>query len=160
MFVYVISKTGQPLMPTRRFGNVRRLLKNKQAKVIRRCPFIVQLLYEPKTEIIQEVVLGQDTGSKHVGTACVANNKVLYQSQVQLRTNIKSKMDSRRALRRSRRNRKTRYRKPRFLNRANSTKKDRLPPSVRHKVQAHINARRSVLCIRKEMAHSYTKLRT
>lgn len=98
-----------------------------------------QLLYEPKTEIIQEVVLGQDTGSKHVGTACVANNKVLYQSQVQLRTNIKSKMDSRRALRRSRRNRKTRYRKPRFLNRANSTKKDRLPPSVRHKVQAHID---------------------
>ena len=139
MFVYVISKTGQPLMPTRRFGNVRRLLKNKQAKVIRRCPFTIRLLYEPKTEIIQEVVLGQDTGSKHVGTACVANNKVLYQSQVQLRTNIKSKMDSRRAVRRSRRNRKTRYRKPRFLNRANSTKKDRLPPSVRHKVQAHID---------------------
>ena len=139
MFVYVISKTGQPLMPTRRFGNVRRLLKNKQAKVIRRCPFTVQLLYEPKTEIIQEVVLGQDTGSKHVGTACVANDKVLYQSQVQLRTDIKSKMDSRRTLRRSRRNRKTRYRKPRFLNRANSTKKDRLPPSVRHKVQAHID---------------------
>ena len=139
MFVYVISKTGQPLMQTRRFGNVRRLLKNKQAKVIRRCPFTVQLLYEPKTEIIQEVVLGQDTGSKHVGTAYVANDKVLYQSQVQLRTDIKSKMDSRRTLRRSRRNRKTRYRKPRFLNRANSTKKDRLPPSVRHKVQAHID---------------------
>ena len=139
MFVYVISKTGQPLMPTRRFGNVRRLLKNKQAKVIRRCPFTIQLLYEPKTEIVQEVVLGQDTGSKHIGAACVANNEVLYQSQVQLRTNIKSKMDSRRALRRSRRNRKTRYRKPRFLNRANSTKKDRLPPSVRHKVQSHID---------------------
>lgn len=139
MFVYVISKTGQPLMPTRRFGNVRRLLKNKQAKVIRRCPFTIQLLYKPKTEIVQEVVLGQDTGSKHIGAACVANNEVLYQSQVQLRTNIKSKMDSRRALRRSRRNRKTRYRKPRFLNRANSTKKDRLPPSVRHKVQSHID---------------------
>ena len=139
MFVYVISKDGQPLMPTRRFGNVRRLLKNKQAKVIRRCPFTIRLLYEPETEIIQEVVLGQDTGSKHVGTACVANNKVLYQSQVQLRTDIKSKMDSRRSSRRSRRNRKMRYRKPRFLNRANLTKKDRLSPSVRHKVQAHID---------------------
>lgn len=139
MFVYVISKTGQPLMPTRRFGNVRRLLKNKQAKVIRRCPFTIRLLYEPETEIVQEVVLGQDTGSKHVGTACVANNKVLYQSQVQLRTNIKSKMDSRRQFRSSRRNRKTRYGKPRFLNRANSAKKNRLPPSVKHKVQAHID---------------------
>ena len=139
MFVYVISKDGQPLMPTSRFGKVRRLLRGKKAKVISRCPFTIKLLYEPKTEIIQEVVLGQDTGSKHVGTACVANNKVLYQSQVQLRTDIKSKMDSRRAERRFRRNRKTRYRKPRFLNRANSTKKDRLPPSVRHKVQAHID---------------------
>lgn len=139
MFVYVISKIGQPLMPTRRFGKVRKLLKNKQAKVIRRCPFMIQLLYEPKTEIVQEVVLGQDTGSKHIGTACVANNKVLYQSQVHLRINIKSKMDSRRALRRSRRNRKTRYRKPRFLNRTNSTKKDRLPPSVKSKVQSHID---------------------
>jgi len=44
MFVYVISKDGQPLMPTSRFGKVRRLLKNKKAKVIRRCPFIIQLL--------------------------------------------------------------------------------------------------------------------
>lgn len=139
MFVYVISKTGQPLMPTQRFGKVRRLLKNKQAKVMRRCPFTIKLLYEPETEIVQEVILGQDTGSKHVGTACIGNDKILYQSQAQLRTDIKSKMDSRKSLRRTRRNRKTRYRKPRFLNRANSTKKDRLPPSIRHKVQAHID---------------------
>ena len=31
------------------------------------------------------------------------------------------------------------YRKPRFLNRGNSTKSDRPPPSVKHKVQAHID---------------------
>ena len=139
MFVYVISKFGQPLMPTQRFGKVRRLLKNKQAKVMRRCPFTIKLLYEPESLIVQEVVLGQDTGSKHVGTACISNNKILYQSQVQLRTDIKSKMDGRKSFRRNRRSRKTRYRKPRFLNRANSTKKGRLPPSVRHKVQAHID---------------------
>ena len=48
-------------------------------------------------------------------------------------------MDHRRGFRRNRRQRKTRYRKPRFLNRANSTKKDRLPPSVRSKVQAHVD---------------------
>ena len=34
---------------------------------------------------------------------------------------------------------KTRYRNPRFLNRGNSTRSDRLPPSVKHKVQAHID---------------------
>ena len=139
MFVYVISKSGQPLMPTTRFGKVRRLLKNKKAKVIKSCPFTIKLLYEPKTSIVQEAVLGQDTGSKYVGTACVANDKVLYQSEVTLRNDIKLKMDHRRNLRRNRRYRKTRYRKPRFLNRANSTKKDRLPPSVKSKVQAHVD---------------------
>lgn len=48
-------------------------------------------------------------------------------------------MDGRRVSRRHRRYRKARYRKPRFLNRANSTKKDRLPPSVKSKVQSHID---------------------
>lgn len=80
-----------------------------------------------------------DTGSKHVGVAVIGNDRVLYQSQTELRSDIKKKMDRRRAFRRNRRNRKTRYRKPRFLNRGNSIKKDRLPPSVRHKVQAHID---------------------
>ena len=135
--VYVISKNGQPLMPTNRYGKVYRLLKNKQAKVLKRCPFTIQLLYEPKTHIIQEVILGQDTGSKYVGTACIANDKILYQSQIELNDQIKSKMDRRRHFRRLRRSRKTRYRKPRFLNRKKSTRKDRIPPSVSHKVQAH-----------------------
>lgn len=139
MFVYVISKDGQPLMPTSRFGKVRRLLKNKKAKVVSRCPFTIKLLYKPESLVVQEIILGQDTGSKHVGTACVADDKVLYQSEVTLRDNIKKKMDNRRAFRKNRRRRKTRYRKPRFLNRASSTKKDRLPPSVRSKVQSHID---------------------
>lgn len=106
MFVYVISKDEQPLMPTTRFGKVRRLLKNKKAKVVRSCPFTIKLLYEPENLVVQEVVLGQDTGSKHVGTACVADDKVLYQSEVTLRDDIKKKMDSRRAARRNRRYRK------------------------------------------------------
>lgn len=137
--VYVLDINGQPLMPSNRLGKISQLLDKDKAKVVRRCPFTIQLLYKPEIAIVQEVVLGQDTGSKHFGTACVANGRVLYQSQVELRTDIKSKIDSRRQARRFRRNRKTRYRKARFLNRANSTKKDRLPPSVRHKVQAHID---------------------
>lgn len=139
MFVYIISKDGQPLMPTTRFGKVRRLLRDKKAKVIRRCPFTIKLLYEPESLVVQEAVLGQDTGSKHVGTACIVDDKVLYQSEVTLRNDIKKKIDNRRVSRRNRRQRKTRYRKPRFLNRANSTEKDRLPPSVKSKVQSHID---------------------
>lgn len=139
MLVYVISEDGQPLMPTTRFGKVRRLLRDKKAKVIRRCPFTIKLLYEPKTSIVQNVVLGQDTGSKYVGTACIANDKILYQSEITLRDDVKKKMDGRRGSRRSRRQRKTRYRKPRFMNRANSTKKDRLSPSVKSKLDSHID---------------------
>ena len=138
MFVYVLDKNGQPLMPTSRFGKVRRLLKEGKAKVVRREPFTIKLLYEPETDIVQECYCGVDTGSKHIGVAVVSNDKVLYQSQTELRDDIKKKMDVRRVHRRNRRNRKTRYRKPRFLNRSNSTRSDRLPPSVKHKVQAHI----------------------
>ena len=135
--VYVISKNGKPLMPCENVV-ARLLLKEGKAKVKRKCPFTIQLKCD-STEYTQEVVLGQDTGSKHIGTACVADNKVLYQSQVELRTDIKSKMEGRRQARRFRRNRKTRYRKARFLNRKNSIKLNRLPPSVRHKVQSHID---------------------
>lgn len=137
MFVYVLDKDGQPLMPTQRFGKVRRLLRDKKAKVVKRCPFTIRLLYEPKTKIVQEVVLGVDTGSKHVGVACVGNDKVLYQSHVELRDDVKRKMDSRRKYRRNRRSRKTRYRKARFLNRGNSIKKGRYCPTVVSKCYGH-----------------------
>ena len=139
MLVYVLKQNGQPFMPTTRFGKIRRLLKTKKAKVVRKEPFTIKLLYEPETDVVQECYCGVDTGSRHIGVAVVSNDKVLYQSQTELRNNIKRKMDARRACRRNRRSRKTRYRKPRFLNRGNSTKSDRLPPSVKHKVQAHID---------------------
>lgn len=139
MLVYVLKQNGQPFMPTERFGKVRRLLKEKKAKVVRREPFTIRLLYEPRTDVVQECYCGVDTGSKHVGVAVVGNDKVLYQSQTELRSDIKKKMERRHMFRNNRRYRKTRYRKPRFLNRRNSIKKNRLPPSVNHKVQAHID---------------------
>ena len=139
MLVYVLKQNGQPFMPTSRFGKVRRLLKEGKAKVVRREPFTIRLLYEPETDVVQECYCGVDTGSKHVGVAVVGNDRVLYQSQTELRDDIKGKMDRRRAFRRNRRNKKTRYRKCRFLNRGISTKNGSLPPSVKHKVQAHID---------------------
>ena len=137
MFVYVLDKNGQPLMPTQRFGKVRRLLRDKKAKVVRSCPFTIRLFYEPETDVVQACYCGVDTGSKHVGVACIGNNKVLYQAQVELRDDIKKKMDSRRMCRRNRRFRKTRYRKPRFLNRGSSTKKDRYCPTLVSKCFGH-----------------------
>ena len=139
MLVYVLKQNGQPFMPTERFGKVRRLLKEGKAKVVRREPFTIKLLYEPEADVVQECYCGVDTGSKHIGVAVIGNDKVLYQSQTELRDDIKKKMDRRRDFRKTRRFRRTRYRKQRFLNRRNSIKKDRLTPSVKHKVQAHID---------------------
>jgi hypothetical protein len=72
--VYVLSKDGKPLMPTRRYGKVRRLLKQKLAKVVRREPFTIQLLYDT-TQYTQDVVVGVDIGSKTVGVSAVSEIK-------------------------------------------------------------------------------------
>ena len=136
--VYVINKDGQPLMPTERHGKVRRLLRDKKAKVIRRCPFTIQLLYDT-TSIVQEVTLGVDAGSKVVGLSATTKKKVLFEAEVILRNDIVDLLSTRRELRRERRNRKTRYRKCRFLNRIHAKKEGWLAPSIRQKIETHIN---------------------
>lgn len=138
MFVYVLDTHGHPLMPTERFGKVRRMLRDGQAKVVRREPFTIKLLYEPKTHVVQPIILGIDTGSDKVGTAAITNDTVVYSSEVQIRNDISKKMDARKAYRRNRRSRKTRYRKPRFSNRGNSIKKDRFNPTMTSKINSHI----------------------
>ena len=134
--VYVLDINGHPLMPTERFGKVRRMLKTGTAKVIRRCPFTIQLLYQSETNT-QPVSLGVDAGSKHVGISATTELKVLYESDVELRDDIVDLLSSRRELRRSRRNRKTRYRAKRNDNRKNK-KKGWIAPSIRHKIDSHL----------------------
>lgn len=139
--VYVLNKEGKPLMPTERYGKVRRLLKNSQAKVVKRTPFTIQLLYDT-TEFVQPVSLGIDAGSKHIGVSATTKDKVLYEADVELRNDIKDLLDARRATRRTRRNRKTRYRKPRFNNR--SRRKGWLAPSVQQKIDTHLTVIRKM----------------
>lgn len=91
MLVYVVDIDGHPLMPTERFGKVRRMLRDGQAKVVRKKPFTIKLLYEAKTNIVQPVILGVDTGSAYIGTAAIANDTVLYASEVQIRNDISKK---------------------------------------------------------------------
>ncbi|MCR5166761.1 MAG: HNH endonuclease [Oscillospiraceae bacterium] len=135
--VYVISKNGQPLMPTERHGKIRRLLKAKKAIVIRRCPFTVKLLYDT-TKHTQPVVLGVDAGSKHIGLSATTKNKVLFEADVELRNDITDLISTRRETRRTRRYNKTRYRKPRSNNRIKAKKNDWLAPSVRQKINTHL----------------------
>ena len=137
IMVYVISQDGQPLMPTDRHGKIRRLLKSDKAKVVKHCPFTIQLLYG-STDYTQEISLGIDAGSKYIGISATTQNRVLYESDVELRNDIVSLLSARRQNRRTRRNRKTRYRKPRFNNRISCKKKGWLAPSVRQRVNTHL----------------------
>jgi len=137
LLVYVLNKDGNPLMPTERCGKVRRMLKSGEANIVSRIPFTIQLTYET-TNVVQEVTLGVDSGSKHIGLSATTKEKELYSGEVELRTDIVDKLSTRRELRRSRRNRKTRYRKCRFLNRRRP--KGWLAPSIQHKVDCHMTA--------------------
>ena len=139
MLVYVISNNGQPLMPTGRCGKVRRLLKSGKAEVVMRCPFTIRLRYAAAT-IVQPVDLGIDAGSRMIGVSACTDTKELYASEVVLRTDVTNNLSTRREFRRSRRNRKTRYRKPRSDNRVRSKHKGWLAPSVEVKIASHLKA--------------------
>lgn len=136
--VYIVSIDNKPLMPTNRHGKVRRLLRDKKAKVLSREPFTIKLLYDIEYPVVQDCTLGVDTGSKYIGAAVISNGRVLYASETKIRDDIKKKMDRRRSYRQNRRYRKTRYRKARFLNRKNSTKKGRYSPTLRSKYNSHV----------------------
>ena len=131
--VYVISKEGKRLMPTNRHGKVRRLLREGRAKVISKSPFTIQLLYET-TEYAQETVVSINTG-KTMGFAVVNKNsgRVLQKGEIRFRDDISKLIRQRAEYRRSRRNRKTRYRQPRFLNRRRP--EGWLAPSIRTRLE-------------------------
>lgn len=86
--VYAISQQGKPLVPTKRHGKVRRLLKQGLAKVVKREPFTIQLLYDTTT-YVQPVTVGIDIGSKTVGVSAITDKKEVFSAKVVLRTDIK-----------------------------------------------------------------------
>ncbi len=143
MQVYVKNLRNQPLMPTTP-RKARLLLKQGKAKVVRRTPFTIQLLYATG-ETKQEITLGVDAGSKKIGLSATTDKEELFSAEVELRTNIVDLISTKRQNRQSRRSRKTRYRQPRFNNR----KKDKgwLAPSIINKIHTHFKVIESVYSI-------------
>jgi len=113
----------------------RRLLKDKKAKVIRLMPFTIQLTIATG-ETTQSVIMGVDPGYKHIAISVIVAGKEILSIEVELRTDIVNLNSERRQYRRSRRHRKTWYRKPRFLNRKKS--EGWLAPSIKNKKDTHI----------------------
>ena len=90
-------------------------------------------------ETKQDVTLGVDAGAKYVGISATTEKEEVFASEVELRQDITGLLADRLAFRRARRNRKTRYREPRFNNRVRSKNKGWLAPSVENRIQAHIS---------------------
>lgn len=127
--VYVLNRHGRPLMPCTP-AKARHLLDAGKAKVRHRTPFTIQLLYG-STGYTQEVILGVDAGSKTIGLSAATETEELFSAEVKPRNDVVELMSARRQFRRARRNRTTRYRKPRFDNRVRSKHKGWLAVTLR-----------------------------
>lgn len=135
--VYVQDIDGKPMMPTTRHGKVRRLLKANKATVVNLCPFTIQLTYK-STDHKQPVTLGIDAGAKHIGFSATIEKEELFACETILRTDIVDLLSTRSQNRRTRRSR-LRYRKPKFNNRVFSKKKGWVAPSVKQRIDSHLN---------------------
>ena len=114
MSVLVIGLNGRPLMPTTT-RKARILLKEQKASVICRYPFTIHLWYKTGCAI-QDVQIGIDTGSQHIGVGVTSGNRQVLKAEHALRSSMekRSLMETRAAYRRGRRYRKIRYRKPKW----------------------------------------------
>jgi 5-methylcytosine-specific restriction endonuclease McrA len=128
MFVFVLDSSKRQLNPTHP-ARARKLLKQGKAAVFKRYPFTIILDVEVVEPNNQELRIKIDPGSLDTGLAILRNEVVLWAAELTHRGfQIRDALTSRRQLRRSRRNRKTRYRQPRFNNRKRND--GWLPPSL------------------------------
>ncbi len=131
-FVFVLDTNKQPLTPCTP-GIARSLLKAGKAAVFRQYPFTIILKKAVNLKEIKSCQLKLDPGSVTTGIAILQANNLIWAAELTYRgQQIKDDLESRRSLRRSRRNRQTRYRQPRFLNR--TREKGWLPPSLEHRI--------------------------
>lgn len=133
--VFVLDTQQHPLNPVHP-GRARLLLKQSKAAVWKRYPFTIILKVAIEQPQVQSLRLKIDPGSRTTGLALLndASGEVIWAAELSHRgQSIKKALDSRRAVRRSRRQRKTRYRQPRFDNRR-TTKPGWLPPSLESRI--------------------------
>ncbi|BAY49300.1 hypothetical protein SAMD00079811_69290 [Scytonema sp. HK-05] len=131
-YVFVIDQNKQPLNPVSP-ARARELLTKQKAAVYRVYPFVIILKHVVDNPQSKPLTIKLDPGSRFTGIAILDQDKVVWAAELEHRGwQIKNALESRRSLRRSRRNRKTRYRQPRFNNR--KRKEGWLAPSLMHRV--------------------------
>ena len=136
--VFVLDKSKKPLDMVSN-AKARILLKNKLAVVAKVHPFTIRLRDNSCGSKNKAYTVKLDPGSKTTGIAITDDkDAVVMLAELEHRGHIiKKNLDSRRAVRRSRRQRNTRYREARFLNRTRP--EGWLAPSVRSRADNIIN---------------------
>lgn len=136
--VFVLNRSKKPLDMISH-AKARILLKNRLAVVHKIYPFTIRLKDNSAVLKDRSYTVKIDPGARTTGVAIVDNkDSVVMLAELEHRGHvIKRNMDSRRAVRRHRRNRKTRYRPVRFLNRTKP--KGWLAPSVKSRADNVVN---------------------
>lgn len=136
--VFVLDKSKKPLDMISN-AEARILIKKKLAVIHKIYPFTIRLRDNSCVSNDRTYIVKLDPGSRHTGVAIVDDkNQVVMLAEIEHRGHlIKKDMDSRRAARKSRRQRKTRYREARFLNRTKP--KGWIAPSVKSRADNVIN---------------------
>ncbi len=133
--VFVLDSNNNSLSPTTN-AKARRLLSSHKAFVFRLFPFVIKL--KQSFNSTKSFSIKIDPGSSISGISIVDQDKALFFFELIHRgKEIKKALFQRRNIRRSRRNRKTRYRKCRFLNRKRKT--NWLAPSVKSRADNILN---------------------
>ena len=136
--VLVIDKHKQPCNAISK-AYARILLHSKQAVVHKRFPFTIRLKNDNAVLKNNSYTVKLDPGSRTTGIAITDDkDAVVVLAELEHRGHIiKRNLDSRRIVRRSRRQRKTRYREARFLNRVKP--EGWLAPSVKSRADNVVN---------------------
>jgi len=132
--VFVLDQTLRPLNPVHP-ARARILLSSGKAAVYRTYPFTLILHRTIEQPVLVPLRLKIDPGARTTGLALINNatGEVVWAAELEHRSfTVKSSLDARRAVRRSRRARHTRYRQPRWANR--HRKAGWLPPSLESRI--------------------------
>ncbi len=146
--VFVLDTNRQPLDPVHP-RRARTLLSQGKAAVLKRYPFTIILKIAIDEPVVAELRIKLDPGSRTTGIAVVddQSGKIVFAGELSHRGHaIKESLDSRRAIRRGRRHRHTRYRKAKWQNRRRAS--GWLPPSLQSRIANILTwvARLSRLC--------------
>ena len=128
MFVPVVDKNQNPLMPTKP-SRARKWIRDKKATPFwKNGVFCVRLNVNPSNAYKQEIAVGVDPGSKKEGFTVKSESHTYLNIQADAHNKVGKKIQKRRELRRGRRSRKCPNRKSRMNRLAN---RNRIPAGTR-----------------------------